>query len=1073
VRHLTRLSLRALVALLPVWIVLALPLAARAQDAEVQRAPRARQASVATTRPLAPVATGVVDFAELSRRNALRLGIVFPVTPVLLENNEEMDEHSEPEGDVAGPTKSIANALMQQRPFAASPAAAQAFAGLDDIASVGSGGIYIPPDVSGAVGLTKVMQGSNNNYRILDKTTGAVLSTVSPASFWASVMTGESLTDPRMAYDPYNNRWIIATQTVTTSAGKILVAVSQTSDPQGAWFLYNFNTGLTVDFPILGFNKNWVSVSINTYDSGLSAFNRGINLLLNYPLARTGTGSSTIASLNVSSGFCVSPCVTYSATAETLYAIAHLSSSNATYAVDYVTGTPAAPVYHQGGAKTRPGGGWLDANNNIMPQSAPNNGVASCNPPCAAEAQDAFVRAASVYRNGHVYYAQTIELVAGSDIRTAAQWTRVDPLTGGFIDGGRLQDPTASATNGGKWYGNVHLSVNAAGDMLLGFTQFSSAQHPSAGYAVKLAGDAPGSIRTPAIYKPGEDYYHKTFSAVTTRNRWGDYSTVQVDPSDDTSIWALQEYGKTRTGTDDGATGSNSSKWATYWGKAALAGLTGTYFTVAASANAGGTLSPTGTVNVNQHDSQSFTMTPDLYFHVGDVKLDGVSVGAVTTYTLADVTANHTLAVTFSPDTFDIVASAGANGSISPSGTNAAPYGSNQLYTFTPAAHYHVANVLVDGVSVGAPATYTFTFVASAHTISVTFALDTFKITAGGVFNGSIAPPGATTVSYGGSQAYTITPAANYHINTVKVDNVSVGAVTNYLFSNVSANHAITATFVINQYTIAASAGTGGTIDPVGNVSVTALTDQGFDIAPDAGFRIADVVVDSASVGPVAHYDFFGVTRGHTIAAAFADSTAPTVTVLAPNGGEVLSGGAHANLTWSAADTAGVASVDLFLSRAGAAGPFDSIATHQANTGTYDWIVTGPATATAFLKVVARDAAGNTGSDVSDAAFAITTATGVNDGPVTAFALSPVRPNPARNASTVTFALPVAAHVHVGVLDVQGREVLVLADGDYGAGRHAAQIRTSAGNRALTPGLYFVRMITPGHTLVERFAVVQ
>lgn len=535
-----------------------LPLAAHAQDAgreRTPRAPRTRHASIAAARPLAPVATGVVDFAQVARREALRMGLVMPVRAQLLENNETMQEGGEPEGDVVGPTRSIATALMA-RPFAASPAATQSFAGLDDIPIVGTGSIVIPPDVSGAVGVTKVMQGSNNNYRILDKATGAVLATVSPYSFWAGVMTGESLTDPRMAYDPYNNRWIIATQTLTTSAGKLLVGISQTSDPQGAWYLYNYNTNATVDFPILGFNKNWLSISINQYDSGLSAFNRGLNLLVNYPLARTGTANSTLIQLPISSGFCVSPCITYSATAETLYAVAHLSSANASYAMDFVTGTPAAPVYHQGTAKTRPGGVWQDANGNIMPQSAPNNGASACSPPCGSEAQDAFVRSAPVYRNGSVYYVQTVMFVAGADVRTAAQWTRLNTPAGDAVDGGRLLDPTANATNGGKWYGNVHLSANAVGDLLIGFTQFSSAQHPAAGFAAHLAGDAPGSIRAPTIYKPGEDYYHKTFSAIVTRNRWGDYSTVQVDPTDDSSIWALQEYGKTRTGIDDGVTGS-------------------------------------------------------------------------------------------------------------------------------------------------------------------------------------------------------------------------------------------------------------------------------------------------------------------------------------------------------------------------------------------------------------------------------------------------------------------------------------------------------------------------------------
>ncbi len=132
------------------------------------------------------------------------------------------------------------------------------------------------------------------------------------------------------------------------------------------------------------------------------------------------------------------------------------------------------------------------------------------------------------------------------------------------MDGGRLEDATATSTNGGEWYAYPHIAPNAAGDFMVGFSQFSSAQHPGAGYAMHLAGDAAGTLRDPFIYHAGEDYYHKTFSTATGRNRWGDFSKVQVDP-DDVTLWTVQEYAKTRVGTDDGNSGSNSSRWSTWW----------------------------------------------------------------------------------------------------------------------------------------------------------------------------------------------------------------------------------------------------------------------------------------------------------------------------------------------------------------------------------------------------------------------------------------------------------------------------------------------------------------------------
>jgi hypothetical protein len=136
------------------------------------------------------------------------------------------------------------------------------------------------------------------------------------------------------------------------------------------------------------------------------------------------------------------------------------------------------------------------------------------------------------------------------------------------VDGGRVDDPTATATNGGKWYAYASLSVNQRNDVLLGFSQFASNQHPSAGYTFRFGVDAAGTMQDPVIYKAGEDYYHKTFSG--TRNRFGDYSRTQVDPTNDFDLWTLEEYAMLRTGTDDGNTGSNSSKWSTWWAKLSL-----------------------------------------------------------------------------------------------------------------------------------------------------------------------------------------------------------------------------------------------------------------------------------------------------------------------------------------------------------------------------------------------------------------------------------------------------------------------------------------------------------------------
>ncbi|MEF3254812.1 MAG: hypothetical protein K6348_04520, partial [Deferribacterales bacterium] len=86
-----------------------------------------------------------------------------------------------------------------------------------------------------------------------------------------------------------------------------------------------------------------------------------------------------------------------------------------------------------------------------------------------------------------------------------------------------------------------------------------------------------------------------------------------------------------------------------------------TRYTIDAKAGSGGSISPSGTITVNSGNLQTFTITPNTGYKIKDVKVDNVSVGAVTTYTFENVTANHKIEVEFEPITFTITAFAGTS----------------------------------------------------------------------------------------------------------------------------------------------------------------------------------------------------------------------------------------------------------------------------------------------------------------------------------------------------------------------------------------------------------------------------
>jgi len=173
-------------------------------------------------------------------------------------------------------------------------------------------------------------------------------------------------------------------------------------------------------------------------------------------------------------------------------------------------------------------------------------------------------------------------------------------------------------------------------------------------------------------------------------------------------------------------------------------------------------------------------------------------------------------------------------------------------------------------------------------TIAATFATYTYTITASAGPNGSISPSGAVVVNCGSNRTFNIEADPCHYILDVKVDGSSVGPVSTYTFTNVTTNHTIEATFAINTYTITASAGTGGTIDPSGAVVVNCGSNRTFTIKLEPGFMISRVLVDGSQItisnsSFTITYTFSNVTSNHIIQAEFMkipDTTPPTITYI-------------------------------------------------------------------------------------------------------------------------------------------------------------------------------------------------
>jgi uncharacterized membrane protein len=293
-------------------------------------------------------------------------------------------------------------------------------------------------------------------------------------------------------------------------------------------------------------------------------------------------------------------------------------------------------------------------------------------------------------------------------------------------------------------------------------------------------------------------------------------------------------------------------------------------YKITVTAGANGAISPGTYSGFQPGANQTYTIKPNTGYTVSDVLVDGSSVGAVTTYPFTNIQSDHTISAAFAQNpTYTITAMAGTGGSINP-GTTTLLAGQSRKFTIAPASDYRIDKVLVDNVNKGAITSYTFSNVTADHTIVASFVPDIYTITATASGSGSISPAGMTQLFGGGSQTYAIAPAVGYKINYVAVNGASVGAVTSYTFSNVRQNYTIKADFVPVTYKITVIQGANGTVTPGTYSGFKPGSSQTYRIIPNAGYQVADVIVDNVSVGVMTSYTFTDIQANHRITATFA-----------------------------------------------------------------------------------------------------------------------------------------------------------------------------------------------------------
>ena len=345
-------------------------------------------------------------------------------------------------------------------------------------------------------------------------------------------------------------------------------------------------------------------------------------------------------------------------------------------------------------------------------------------------------------------------------------------------------------------------------------------------------------------------------------------------------------------------------------------------YTVTASAGNGGTI--TGApASVNCGEGYTFTVTPNDCYEVASVTVNGTQVTPTNNiYTISNVTEAQSINAAFNQISYTITASAGNGGTINgaPTSVNC---GGDYTFTVTPNDCYEVASVTVNGTPV-TPInnTYTIANVTAAQSINATFSRISYTITASAGNGGTISNAGSTTVNCGDDITYTITANEGYMISDVLVDGQSVGSVSSYQFTNVIANHTISATFELipaGEVVIVVNADAeGGSVDPTGTQTLTEGDDFTFTVTPDNCHTIGIVTVNGAEVTLDANnsYTIPNVTTEQTINVTF-NQISYTVAVDAGEGGTITPADGAVlcgeNITFAIAPNEGYEIVDVVV----------------------------------------------------------------------------------------------------------------------------------------------------------------
>jgi hypothetical protein len=411
---------------------------------------------------------------------------------------------------------------------------------------------YLPPDTEGAVGPNHYVQTVNVRMQIWNKTGTSLVGPVNTNGLWSTFggpCQSDNDGDAIVLYDRQADRWVIS-QFAVTSGQAVCMAVSKTSDPTGAYWLYQINTQRFPDYFKLG---TWPDASNNAYFMGTNSGSQSQydvyamdrqNMLAGNT-ARAAQFFQSYPNLMLPAD-CDGPNAPPAGSPGYFYSFrdggqsyfgSPPTDSLDIYQFHVDWGTPANSTYSLTQSLTPSSGGFASFNwtncgffvNCCLPQPGSTVKLAG---------GDWWPMKRLVYRN----FPGVREALVGSwtvdatgSSRAGIRWFelgKTNQTAGGSWTINNQGTHSPDATN--RWMPSI--AMDRLGDIALGYTAGSDTVYPSIRYATRLAGDSAGTMQAEATLYAGAS------SQTSTSCRWGDYSSMTVDPANDCTFWYTSEY---------------------------------------------------------------------------------------------------------------------------------------------------------------------------------------------------------------------------------------------------------------------------------------------------------------------------------------------------------------------------------------------------------------------------------------------------------------------------------------------------------------------------------------------------